>query len=483
MIATDNHLGYYEKDSNRRNDSFLAIEEVLKTANEHNCDFVILGGDLFHDNNPSKYTLNRAMTIFSQHVLGANQTSFDTISEKVGLNYLDPNFNIKLPVFIIHGNHDDPSADTNISAINLMQSAHFLNYIKTVINEESVIVKPVILLKQNTCVYIYGLGNIKEERLNRLLNEDKVVFERPENEKNAVFILVVHQNRYKGNGLGPSSKNCIMDWAFPKFFDIIIWGHEHDSFTEPRTTQNREYRIYQPGSTVSTSLTEGEARTKHMFLLEIKNLAYKMTPIPLMFSRQILFKHVDLREISQNSNDLVGSVTEIFDSLIRDADRGRKIFPPLVRIKIEVTGFEDFPGFALNSKFCDRAGNKDVVTLWRRAPTHKEDQTKPDLKSGVGFDDILKLMTRELSSRKTEFSILNAEQFIEKISEFVEKGENNGLEDYFDRKVEMACAEITKSQTTFDEAAIKKKVNELDISAIELSIKRKPDPHPQKCRN
>lgn len=475
MVATDNHLGYYEKDASRRNDSFLAVEEVLKTANELDCDFVILGGDLFHDNNPSKYTLNRAMTIFSQHVLGAHRASFNTISEKENLNYLDPNFNIKLPVFIIHGNHDDPSADTNISAISLMQSAHFLNYIKTVIKEESVIVKPVILQKLDTCVYIYGLGNIKEERLNRLLKEDKVVFEKPENEKNAVFVLVVHQNRYKGNGLGPSSKNCVMDWVFPKFIDIIIWGHEHDCFTEPRTTQNREYRIYQPGSTVSTSLTEGEARTKHMFLLEIKNLAYKMTPIPLMFSRQIFFRHIDLMELSQSSNDLAGSVCEIFEGLLRDADRGRKIFPPLVRLKIEVTGFEDFNGFALNSKFCDRAGNKDVVTLWRRAMKHQEDKTKPDLKSGTGFEDVINLMSRELSSKQTQFSILSPEQFIKHISNFVEKGENSELEDYFDRKVEQACTEITKSQTTFDEAAIKKKLFELDISSIEPSLKRKPD--------
>jgi DNA repair exonuclease SbcCD nuclease subunit len=26
-------------------------------------------------------------------------------------NYLDPNYNVQLPVFSIHGNHDDPSRD------------------------------------------------------------------------------------------------------------------------------------------------------------------------------------------------------------------------------------------------------------------------------------------------------------------------------------------------------------------------------------
>lgn len=476
MVATDNHLGYYEKDANRKDDSFLALEEVLIAANQQECDFIILGGDLFHDNNPTKYTLNRTMRMFSQHVLGDNTIKFETLSQASELNYLDKNLNIKLPIFIIHGNHDDPSADTNISAINLMQSAHYLNYMKCVISEETVIVKPIVLKKQDTCVYIYGLGNIKEERLNRLLKEDKVVFEKPESEKNAVFLLVVHQNRYKGNGVGPSSKNCVMDWAFPKFFDLIIWGHEHDCFTEPRTVQNRGYKIYQPGSTVSTSLTEGESRAKHMFLLQIRNLAYKMTPIPLLFSRQILFKHIELSELSQKSSDLMTSVSEIFEDLLKSAEKERKIWPPLIRLKIEVTGFEDFPGFALNSKFSDKSGNKDVVSIWKRAVKAKEEGTRFESKASSGLEDILKLMNRELSEIQNQFSILNVEQFIGKVSEFVEKGENRGLEEYFDRKVEMACGSVTESVKVFDEGIIKKKVNELDISNAELSIKRRPEP-------
>ena len=476
MVATDNHLGYYEKDTNRREDSFLALEEVLKAANDQECDFIILGGDLFHDNNPTKYTLNRTMRMFSQHVLGDNSVKFETLSESSELNYLDKNLNVKMPVFIIHGNHDDPSADTNISAINLMQSAHYLNYMKCVISEDTVIVRPIVLKKQETCVYIYGLGNIKEERLNRLLREDKVVFEKPENEKSAVFLLVVHQNRYKGNGLGPSSKNCVMDWVFPKFFDLVIWGHEHDCFTEPRTVQNRGYKIYQPGSTVSTSLTEGEARAKHMFLLQIRDLAYKMTPIPILSSRQILFKHVELSELSQRSSDLMASVSEIFEELLKTADKQRRIWPPLVRLKIEVTGFEDFPGFALNSKFSDVSGNKDVVSIWKRTVQGKEEGTKFELKTGSGLEDILKLMKRELLEIRNEFSILNVEQFIGKVSEFVEKGENRGLEEYFDRKIEMACGSVKESVKVFDEGIIKKKVSELDISGDEPCVKRRPEP-------
>ena len=49
LITTDNHLGYKEKDSIIGEDSFNAFEECLQIANQQGVDFVLLGGDLFHD--------------------------------------------------------------------------------------------------------------------------------------------------------------------------------------------------------------------------------------------------------------------------------------------------------------------------------------------------------------------------------------------------------------------------------------------------
>lgn len=40
-------------------DSFIAFEEILWYAKDHQVDFVLLGGDLFHDTNPSKEALHR----------------------------------------------------------------------------------------------------------------------------------------------------------------------------------------------------------------------------------------------------------------------------------------------------------------------------------------------------------------------------------------------------------------------------------------
>lgn len=54
LIATDIHLGYAEKDPVRAEDSFVTFDEILELGLEHDVDMVLLGGDLFHDNKPSR---------------------------------------------------------------------------------------------------------------------------------------------------------------------------------------------------------------------------------------------------------------------------------------------------------------------------------------------------------------------------------------------------------------------------------------------
>ena len=51
--------GVWEKDEIRKDDSFLSFEEVFEVAAANNADFVLLGGDLFHDNKPSRNTIVR----------------------------------------------------------------------------------------------------------------------------------------------------------------------------------------------------------------------------------------------------------------------------------------------------------------------------------------------------------------------------------------------------------------------------------------
>lgn len=70
LIATDNHLGYMERDPVRGSDSMETFEEILKIARARNVDFILLGGDLYHDNKPSRKTLHASMALFREYCWG-----------------------------------------------------------------------------------------------------------------------------------------------------------------------------------------------------------------------------------------------------------------------------------------------------------------------------------------------------------------------------------------------------------------------------
>jgi DNA repair exonuclease SbcCD nuclease subunit len=51
------------------------------------------------------------------------------------VNFANPNLNIGLPVFTIHGNHDDPAGQDNLSAVDLLSSCGLVNYFGKVVSE------------------------------------------------------------------------------------------------------------------------------------------------------------------------------------------------------------------------------------------------------------------------------------------------------------------------------------------------------------
>ena len=78
-----------------------------------------------------------------------------------------------------------------------------------------------------------------------------------------------HRSQHSDNNYIPSS-------YLPSFLDLVIWGHEHECHTEPEYEANphddlhehlddmedKGFYIYQPGSSVATSLCEGEVKKK-----------------------------------------------------------------------------------------------------------------------------------------------------------------------------------------------------------------------------
>ena len=74
--------GVWENDDVRKDDSFNSFEEIFEIAAQQNADLVLLGGDLFHDNKPSRQTIVKAMDILTRHCLNDRPIAFQILSDK-----------------------------------------------------------------------------------------------------------------------------------------------------------------------------------------------------------------------------------------------------------------------------------------------------------------------------------------------------------------------------------------------------------------
>lgn len=83
----------------------------------------ILGGDLFHDNNPTRETRIRVMRTLRKYTLNGPETKIEFLSRPENIfahssfkcvNFEDKNLCVSIPIFSIHGNHDDLSGTVSL---------------------------------------------------------------------------------------------------------------------------------------------------------------------------------------------------------------------------------------------------------------------------------------------------------------------------------------------------------------------------------
>ncbi|GAB0495376.1 hypothetical protein MMPV_006676 [Pyropia vietnamensis] len=360
LLATDNHLGYMEKHPVRGDDSFRAFAEILQIARANAVDALLLGGDLFHENKPSRATTLRTMDLLREATLGdtppvalACRSNAAAAFGTPTVNYMNPYVHVSLPVFVIHGNHDDPTGtggagggdvggvgSAPLSALDILQAACLVNYFGRVTDAKRISLAPVLLEKGVTRTALYGLGNVRDERLYTTWSLEKnltwvapaageapLVRQRgrqgggrspaaaadgdgdgdgdggngdgdddgnggapptanvaPADDWFNLFVL--HQNRVTRG----SSKSISVD-MLPSWLHFVLWGHEHDSYPEP---VGEAPAVCQPGSSVATSLSAGEARPKHVVLLRMFKTQHQVVSIPLQTVREFVTEDVTL---------------------------------------------------------------------------------------------------------------------------------------------------------------------------------------------
>lgn len=415
LVATDCHLGYMEKDEVRRHDSFQAFEEICSIAEQKKVDFLLLGGDLFHENKPSRTTLVKAIEILRRYCLNDKPVQFQVVSDQTinfanvfgHVNYEDPHFNVGLPVFSIHGNHDDPAGVDNLSAVDILSACNLVNYFgKMVLGGSGVgqiTLCPILIKKGSTSVALYGLGNIRDERLNRMFQTPHAVqWMRPEAQENCQVsdwfnILVLHQNRVKTN-----PKNAINEHFLPRFLDFIVWGHEHECLVDPQEVPGMGFHITQPGSSVATSLIDGESKPKHVLLVEIKGNQYRPTKILLHSVRPFEYKEIVLKDepdIDPNDqNSILQHLDNVVSSLIekgsrRDARTSETILP-LIRVKVDYSGFMTINPQKFGQKYVGKVANPQDILIFSKASKRSQGEAK--------IKDTERLRPEELNQQNIE---------------------------------------------------------------------------------
>lgn len=108
-----------------------------------------------------------------------------------------------------------------LAALDLLAVTNLVNYFGRQDEIDKIEVSPVLMQKGDTKVALYGMGSMRDERLNRMWQAKNVRFLRPEQEDEELEswfnIFTLHQNRDLGRGI----KNCVHESMIPEWMDLV----------------------------------------------------------------------------------------------------------------------------------------------------------------------------------------------------------------------------------------------------------------------
>lgn len=490
LISTDNHVGYNERDPVRGDDSWKTFHEIMELAKERDVDMVLLAGDLFHENKPSRKSMYQVMRSLRMNCYGEKPCELEMLSDASEtfagafnhVNYEDPDINVAIPVFSIHGNHDDPSGANHLAALDLLQMSGLLNYYGRTPESDNIHIKPVLLQKGSTKLALYGMSNVRDERLFRTFRDGGVKFFQPGQQKDDWFnIMSVHQNHHAYTDTG-----YLPEHFLPSFLDLVIWGHEHECLIEPRTNTETTFRVSQPGSSVATSLVPGEAVPKHVGLLTITGKDYDLKAIRLKTVRPFKFKEIALTDDKymqkiafdhENKTKVHRHLGEIVDAMIAEAtdewmelqrESGEELEEdvepplPLIRLRVEYSAPEggnfdiDNPQ-RFSSRFVGRVANvTDVVQYYRkRSAKTRKAKNAPEMPdeatmSRHNFDTVKveKLVEEFLTAQS--LTILPQANFSDAVTQFVDKDDRQAMLEFVESSMKDLVTHVIEDRDADD---------------------------------
>jgi double-strand break repair protein MRE11 len=86
--------------------------------------------------------------------------------------------------------------DGHLCALDILQMAGLVNYFGRTPESDNINIKPVLMSKGRTKLALFGMSNVRDERLYRTFRDGKVKFFRPRDDQDEFFnLMTVHQNQ------------------------------------------------------------------------------------------------------------------------------------------------------------------------------------------------------------------------------------------------------------------------------------------------
>jgi double-strand break repair protein MRE11 len=450
MFMTDSHLGFKESDVIRGNDSFEVFSEALSIAQTESVDFVIHGGDLFHLNLPSKHTMDSTMRILWEKCVGNDpifvQSHAPThgtgrVNDGKGINYYSPHINIAMPMFVIHGNHDEPTHGS--SPLKTLGEAHLINYFG-VPKSASFECTPILMQKRSapnegvavasgphvlTRMALYGMGYMSDSIVRSLFSSDSVKIVQPDEvippsdealrEKwglpvrqeegrtplpSFFNVFVMHQTREMRGADGvPGAVQPIRESLLGTSLHLLLRGHEHKHRS---LAIGRAPMVLLPGSANPDGWSSDEANCpRYVAVVEVFRSHFRYKWVRLRTPRRFVFRDLRLDdEVSQqDTSQSHHSMTLATMPTMTEEEILARVKSEFIKILTETCGIDVNAGRPLHAK--DRPIIRIRVSLGERLPTFDPSFVRREYKEFVANpNDVIRFTIRRSRAKSSKFS-------------------------------------------------------------------------------
>ena len=266
----------------------------------------------------------------------------------------------------------------------------------------------------------------------------------------------------------------------PEWIDFVCWGHEHECDIELTESVVGTFRISQPGSSVATSLVEGESVRKKVAVLDVREGQFRLTSIPLTQVRSFVVSTVKLAEepsldpddpkvdakvsklLEERVRVLIHDAREKRRELLVDAQTGgnglakycqenhnedmplkhtlHKEDEVLVRLKVDHTGFAAVNNQRFGAKFVGEIANPTDILLFHRKKAEGSGTRTKSIKeiapiepSEIEEMNIEELIVEQFESNTNKLELFDDKKISQALDSYVGKQEARAINEALDK--------------------------------------------------